>query len=312
MALKDAANAALYRALGYRLTRESPEQRAAAIRQARQRAVAQHRRTVAAPRQAKQATAAAGRDRAPGQATKRARRGNLPRHYDEVKREIIAKVLPRTMTGLPKLDPLVEAVRYVVKHQIPGDIVECGVWRGGSIEAMALTLLSLGETTRELHLFDTFEGMPAPTEEDIRRRKGGDTITAAEALANSDKSSKVWAIAGLDDVREAMTESGYPEDKIVYHQGMVEDTVPDQAPEQIAILRLDTDWYASTKHELETLWDRLSPGGVLMIDDYGDWEGARKATEEWLESIGAVLFLVPMGSGRILVKPLTPSVHAGA
>jgi hypothetical protein len=298
-------NAAFYRMTGYRLTRETPEQRREAIRLAKTTA-AQRARQRAAGQQAA-ARSAAEKRRAEEQAARRARGGHLPRHFDDVKREIIAKALPRTMTGLPKLDPLVEAVRYVVRYNIPGDIVECGVWRGGSMLAMALTLASLGDTTRALHLFDTFEGMPPPTAEDTRKRITGETVSAAEALATHARDSKVWAVAGLDDVREAMEQSGYPLERVHYHVGMVEDTVPDEAPGQIAILRLDTDWYASTKHELETLYDRLSPGGVLMLDDYGDWEGARKATDEWLEVTGEVLFLVPMGSGRIAVKPPAPT-----
>ncbi len=78
---------------------------------------------------------------------------------------------------------------------------------------------------------------------------------------------------------------------------------PGQAPDRIAILRLDTDWYASTKHELEHLYERLSPGGVLILDDYGDWDGARKATDEFLTKTGEPLFLVPMASGRVAIKP---------
>jgi hypothetical protein len=113
----------------------------------------------------------------------------------------------------------------------------------------------------------------------------------------------VWAVAGIDDVREGMAETGYPADRVHLHPGLVEDTVPEQAPDTIALLRLDTDWYSSTKHELEHLYTRLSPGGVLILDDYSDWEGARKATDDWLEATGEPLFLVPMGAGVIAVKP---------
>lgn len=342
MPLKETVNALLHRATGYRLTKETPEQRLEAIRLARKRAserawrrasaqLAAERAAVkranaqraaaarraaekaAAKRRAKEAAAekaaadrAAAQRRAEQQSAPSTAGVRLPPHYDDAKRAIIAKVLPRTMTGPPKLEPLVEAVRYVVHNDIPGEIVECGVWRGGSMEAMALTLGSLGETSRELHLFDTFEGMPPPTDEDKHRRGDGTTITAADALATSPRDSKYWAVAGLDDVRAAMDESGYPPDMVHYHVGMVEDTIPGEAPGQIAILRLDTDWYTSTKHELETLYDRLSPGGVLMLDDYGDWEGARKATDEWMEATGERLFLVPMGTGRIALKPPVP------
>ncbi len=203
------------------------------------------------------------------------------------------------MTSPEKLFGLILGTRYITAHQVPGDIVECGVWRGGSMQAAALTLLEGGSTERELHLFDTFEGMPPPTEHD--RRPSG--RTAEELLATSDRDSKIWAVATLDDVRTAMDETGYPTERIHYHPGLVEETIPRDAPERIAVLRLDTDWYESTRHELEHLYDRLSPGGILIIDDYGGWEGSRKATEEFLAKTGAPLLLLPISGGRIAVKP---------
>jgi O-methyltransferase len=234
---------------------------------------------------------------APAPPPKRTRR-QLPRHYDEEARRIIRTVKPRTMTAAEKLVALILATRHVVDHGIPGAVVECGVWRGGSMQAVALSLLGRGVTDRDLHLFDTFEGMTEPTEKDRRRGK-----SAAELLAASPRTGVFWAIAGLDDVRQGMAETGYPEDRIHFHPGRVEDTVPDQAPETIAILRLDTDWYESTRHELEHLYDRVPSGGVLLIDDYGFWEGARQAVDEFLERTGAPLLLLPMATGRIAVKP---------
>ena len=113
----------------------------------------------------------------------------------------------------------------------------------------------------------------------------------------------MWAYAGLEDVQEGMAELDYPQDRIHYHRGMVEETIPDRAPETIAMLRLDTDWYESTRHELEHLYDRLSPGGVLILDDYGHWEGARLAAQEFMKEHGSRLALLPLGSGRIAIKP---------
>jgi hypothetical protein len=203
------------------------------------------------------------------------------------------------MTAPEKLIALILATRHVVDHGIPGAVVECGVWRGGSMQAVALSLLARGVTDRELHLFDTFEGMTEPTDKD--RRRGGKA--AAELLAQSPRTGLFWAVAGLDDVRTGMAETGYPENRMHFHPGRVEDTVPAQAPETIAILRLDTDWYESTRHELEHLYDRVPSGGVLLLDDYGFWEGARQAVDEFLERTGAPLLLLPMASGRIAVKP---------
>ena len=236
---------------------------------------------------------------APKKPTSRRKRRPMPQHWDAEAQAIIRRVKPRTMTSRYKLIALVVAARYIVEQRIPGDVVECGVWRGGSMQAAALSLLGAGDTTRELHLFDTFEGMTAPTDRDLRR----DGRSAADLMATQDREARVWAVAGLDDVREGMAELDYPQDRIHYHQGPVEETIPEQAPERIALLRLDTDWYESTKHELEHLYDRLSPGGVLILDDFGHWEGAKQATLEFLERTGEPLLLVPAGSGRIAVKP---------
>ena len=168
------------------------------------------------------------------------------------------------------------------------------------MQAAALTLLECDDTERELHLFDTFEGMPPPSDADVRLRDGQ---TAEEIMRTSSKDSAIWAIAGLDDVKQGMVETGYPSEKVVYHQGRVEETIPDGAPDQIALLRLDTDWYASTRHELNHLYDRLSPGGILIIDDYRYWQGSYQATHEWLDETRAPVFLVPMGAACIVVKP---------
>ncbi|WP_405617358.1 TylF/MycF/NovP-related O-methyltransferase [Streptomyces sp. NBC_01508] len=223
----------------------------------------------------------------------------LPADYDDEAKGIIRAVKPFTMTSPERLNAFILATRHVVRHNIPGDIVECGVWRGGSMQACAKTLLSLGETDRDLHLFDTFEGMPPPTAEDLRR----DGKSAEDLLAAQGKDRPIWAIASLEDVQAGFASVPYPGERVHYVQGMVEDTVPQQAPEQISILRLDTDWYASTKHELEFLYPRLVSGGVLLIDDYGYWQGSRQAVDEFLEKTGERLLMLRMDEGRIAVKP---------
>jgi hypothetical protein len=223
----------------------------------------------------------------------------LPDDYDDTAKEIVRAARPYTMTAADKLFALIQAVRYVTRYEIPGDIVECGVWRGGSMHAAARTLIDLGDTTRDIHLFDTFEGMPPPTDKDLRH----DGASAAELLATRPRTAGVWAVATLDDVREGFTTVPYPEERVHFVKGLVEETVPAQAPEQISILRLDTDWYESTRHELEQLYPRLTPGGVLMIDDYGYWKGSRQAVDEFLDETGERLLFLRMASGRVAVKP---------
>ncbi|WP_326697806.1 TylF/MycF family methyltransferase [Streptomyces sp. NBC_01754] len=223
----------------------------------------------------------------------------FPADYDDEAKDIIRAVKPYTMTSPERLNALVLATRYIARHGIPGAVVECGVWRGGSMQACAKTLLSLGESDRELYLFDTYEGMTPPTAQDLRR----DGRSAQELLDAQGKDRPIWAVASLEDVREGFAGVPYPQERVHYVPGKVEDTVPGQAPEQIAILRLDTDWYASTRHELEHLYGRLVSGGVLLIDDYGYWQGSRQAVDEFLEKTGERLLLLRMDEGRIAVKP---------
>jgi O-methyltransferase len=244
-------------------------------------------------------TALAPGPRPQAAARPRAKAADLPADYDDPAREVITAVRPWTMTSPEKLYALILAVRYVVRHEVPGDVVECGVWRGGSMQAVAKTLLQLGVTDRDLHLFDTFEGMPPPTEEDRRI----DGKSAADMMAATDRSNPVWAYASLEDVQEGLAQIPYPGERIHYIKGKVEETIPEHAPQGISILRLDTDWYSSTKHELDQLYDRLSPGGVLLIDDYGWWQGSRQAVDEFLEATGARLLLLRMAEGRVAVKP---------
>jgi O-methyltransferase len=206
-----------------------------------------------------------------------------------------------TATSLARVCSLIRAVRYIVRHRIDGDFVECGVWRGGSMMAIALTLIDEGVYDRDLYLFDTFDGMSAPTDKD--RAAGG--ISAAEMLAATPKESgELWCLAGLDEVKANLASTGYPDDRIHYVRGRVEETLPCPNPSQISLLRLDTDWYESTLHELNHLYPRLRAGGVLVIDDYGDWEGAREAVDEYVRSHPEypILLNVIDETGRLVIK----------
>jgi O-methyltransferase len=230
---------------------------------------------------------------------KKPMKSEFPVDYDEDFREIIRAVRPYTMTSNDKLHALISATKYIHDHKIPGAVVECGVWRGGSMHAVARTLDAKDDHSRDLCLFDTFEGMTEPTEKDARH----DGETAAHLLATSQREASVWAYASLEDVQAGFATVPYPADRVHYVKGPVEETIPDHAPEQIALLRLDTDWYESTKHEFNHLYPRLVSGGVLLIDDYGWWQGSRTATREFLDETGERLLLLRMASGRVAVKP---------
>jgi len=248
-----------------------------------------------------QTRAVAGRVEALGKPDKPTPKApEFPADFEPEVRETIKLVRPYTRTSNEKLQVLIKAVEYLERSHIPGAYVECGVWRGGSMHAVARTLHRLGVDDRELYLFDTYEGMTEPTERDVKI--GGKT--AAEMLASAEKTGDgVWAIASLPEVQAGVKRLPYPFERFHFAVGMVEDTVPDQAPDQIAMLRLDTDWYESTRHELQQLYPRLAPGGVLIVDDYGWFKGSREATDEYLATLALPQHLIRAGSGAIGIKP---------
>jgi O-methyltransferase len=219
-----------------------------------------------------------------------------PMRYADIDREhheLFERVRSYTQTSLERIVTLADAVEYVVRRGVPGDLVECGVWRGGSSMAMALTLLKLGVSDRRLWLYDTFGKMPAPGEHD-RDHAGGD-VAGWEATMLGDVG------LSLPEVRAALRSTGYPDECIRYVPGLVEQTLAAAGPERIALLRLDTDWYSSTRYELEHLYPRLEPGGVLIVDDYGHLAGARKAVDDYFADRPVLLTRVDY-TGRMAVK----------
>lgn len=223
---------------------------------------------------------------------------SYPMDMDREVVDTIIGVKDYTMTSVDRLNGLCEAVRYITSAGIEGDVVECGVWRGGSMMAVAKSLSKFGDQSRHLHLFDTFSGMSEPTEEDVS--VGGEMADDLMKVESKDDPTSVWCVSPLEDVQNNMRQTGYPDDKVHFHKGMVEETIPQNAPEKISLLRLDTDWYESTRHEMEHLFPRLTDGGVLIIDDYGHWEGARRAVDEYLQQhrIGLMLHRLDY-TGRI-------------
>lgn len=210
------------------------------------------------------------------------------------------------MTGPTRLLTLVDAVRYCVTRGIPGAFAECGVWRGGSVLAMIRTLQDLGVEDREVYLYDTFEGMTAPTEVDLSATDPPALETWQQAQRDNERA---WPHLFDSDfvteeaVRRLMADTGYPADRLHFVRGPVEETIPGCVPEQIALLRLDTDWYESTRHELQHLFPRVRPGGVLIVDDYGHWQGAQQAVDEYFSTEHPPLFLTRIDyAARIAVK----------
>lgn len=218
-------------------------------------------------------------------------KGQLPtsreeqlKYISEDDRRIIDEIGQYTMTSPLRVEALLKAVRYTIERGTPGAFVECGVWRGGSVLAMILQLLSLGVTDRDIFLYDTFEGMTEPTEKDVSPFHEPALNTWQRHKADGDKAWDHFfnnELFNEDAVRQLLASTGYPQDRLHFVRGSVEETIPANIPADIAILRLDTDWYESTLHELVHLYPLLEDGGVLIIDDYGHWEGARVAVDEY-------------------------------
>jgi hypothetical protein len=205
-----------------------------------------------------------------------------------------------SMVSAERMYGVYSAVRHITASGIPGAIVECGVWRGGCMMLAALTLQREKEE-RQIYLFDTFAGMTEPTERDT----GPAGLKATTMwLEHRRRDGDNWLAVSLEEVQANLAQTSYPESLLTFVQGDVMDTIPNEAPEEIALLRLDTDWYESTKHELAHLYPRLAPGGVLIVDDYGNWAGAKDAVDEYLATLDRPPFLTRTDyTGRMGVKP---------
>jgi len=217
------------------------------------------------------------------------------------------RIRPYTLTSVPMAYSLYQATRYIAAASIPGAIVECGVWRGGSMLMAAAAVLELGEPDRELWHYDTFNWSWEPRGardgyifDGLRReqfrgpgRASLSQVAGPEIMGTS-----------LDEVRDRLRGTGYPENLLRFVPGLVQDTIPHEVPGQISLLRLDTDFYESTWHELKFLYPLISPGGVLIIDDYAKHEGATRAVDEYFATHQPVPLLNRVDiQGRIGVKP---------
>lgn len=199
-----------------------------------------------------------------------------------------------TMTSSQQQDFAKEAVRKINKKKIPGDIVECGVWMGGMTMLMVFENMKV-DTTRHFWLFDTFDGLPEPDDEkdDPRAKQiyndlqaGRKTPKIARSHEHGSMIDGKWNWGPLDVVKNNVLYTGYPPNNFHLVEGKVEDSIPvTTLPDKIAILRLDTDWYMSTKVELEYMYERLQSGGVLIIDDYCQWGGSKTAVHEFFKEV---------------------------
>lgn len=214
--------------------------------------------------------------------------------------KIYSEIKPYTMTSMLKCYALYQSVKYIVESEIPGDFVECGVWKGGNAILIAKLLKDLNVIDRKIYLYDTFSGMVEPTDED--KVIGHEKKNSYKIWSTSKKSShNEWCYASLEEVKKNVSMVNYPKENFIFVKGEVEKTIPKKIPQQISLLRLDTDWYESTKHELTHLFPLLTNSGILIVDDYGHWEGQKKAVDEYFRKKPLLLNRIDRG-GRIAVK----------
>ena len=179
------------------------------------------------------------------------------------------------MTSVERISCLYDCLEQVRINNIPGDYVECGVWKAGNILGIARYLEYYNQLNSQLWLYDTFEGMTAPEEIDV--------TYDGESAMDTYKQESINCHSPIEETQYTLSHTNYPVDKFRFVIGDICQTllVSENIPDSISILRLDTDWYASTKIELEVLWDKVMPGGFMIIDDYGHWQGCRKAVDEF-------------------------------
>ncbi len=209
-------------------------------------------------------------------------------------------IKPSTMVRYPGLVTLYQHVRYIEQNNVPGDFVECGVWKGGAAALMASAQLRFGTRRRQIHLFDSFEGLPKASGE-----KDGEKAQQLFGSQNGEgpEHSYIFPVDEAVSRDLLVNQIGYPSDHVIYHKGWFQDTVP-RAKEKglikkIALLRLDGDLYHSTKVCLENLWDLVVPNGIIIIDDYRHFEGCKKATDEFIATLKFKPLLNHVGSSGI-------------
>lgn len=231
-----------------------------------------------------------------GYTLKRARRDGLPLDFNDSESELVNRVRPYTMTREERIVGLQRAVRYVCNNSIPGDFVECGVWKGGSSMVAAIEFQACGDL-RDLYLLDSYDlPIPPPLEIDT-------DLDGTKIFGGVTEEVPYWQCVTDTEVEKNLLSTGYPKERLRIIKGLVTDTVPAECPEKISILRLDTDTYESTKLELEHLYPRLVEKGVLVLDDYGTHGGVRSAVDEYFKSVGTFPLITRVDTaGALAIK----------
>ena len=207
------------------------------------------------------------------------------------------QVTPRyTMVAPNRLAALYDIVQQANALELVGDIVECGTWHGGSAAIMAAACRDDDWLDRRsFWLFDSFQGLPAPGEQD--------------GMNERRRFFPGWCTGDMARVQQIMVAHGVSPDRLHIGAGWFEQTLPTAAVEQIAALHIDVDWYASVKTVLHAFYDKVVPGGFIVFDDYGQWPGCRTAVQEFLQRVGVMdqAIVRPTKSSAYVRKPTTPN-----
>lgn len=205
-----------------------------------------------------------------------------------------------SMVSTARLVQTAKSVRYAVENNVSGDFVECGVWRGGNAILAKLIFSELG-SGKKVYLYDTFAGMTEPQENDAVQST---QLGARKKFLRMQKDThNEWCYASLESVRQNFIEAGADFSGVKFIEGDVAETLKtNEIPESICLLRLDTDFYESTKMEMEVLYPRLSDKGVLILDDYASWTGARQAVDEYFKAQCLKPLMHVTDSARAIVK----------
>ena len=228
---------------------------------------------------------------------------NLKENFAEAtsfERKILNTSAKFSMTGFDRMFFLIKAIEHIKNNNVKGDFVECGVWRGGNLILFQKMMEKL-KIKKKIFAYDTFEGMTEPTVHDVM------------LIANKANAKKIWdknpnkiiklAECSIDQVKENYKKNTQKNKNLICIKGPVEKTLKiiKNLPKKISILRLDTDWYESTKIELDVLFPRLEKNGILIIDDYGVWKGAKKATDKYFKNKTKTMFKIDI-TGRFIIK----------
>jgi hypothetical protein len=240
------------------------------------------------------------------------RRKNIQKLYPieltEDEKKLIDYVVENNLTRVSRerLFATLMSCKYVLQNNLDGDFVECGVWRGGN-SIIAAGIFKMYNSCKKVYLYDTFQGMTAPTEVDTRLGEDGSAAKEALDTTELDKNKKwtmnIWCYASIDDVKANFSTLDLLSENVVFVQGDILKTLDTTIPDKISVLRLDTDWYESTKKEMDVLYERIVRNGVLMVDDYGYWAGSKKAVDEYFEKNPPRPFLQYIdNTGRLGIK----------